>query len=135
QHTAPSSTLGYLSRQHWETITSWKNTVPPARTMESGKAHRGTATASAAIVGATLALATQFAAAAAADADISVRCDPSSAVHIRWSEEADRMYVENGSCVTMSDLYQAGLDEDGFNHGPVYPFNTAENTKTESPTG
>ncbi|CAM9858944.1 unnamed protein product [Pylaiella littoralis] len=54
--------------------------------------------------------------------------------YIRWSSMSDRLYLENGACVTMTDIYESRLDNSG-NKGPVYPIDKDTLQKTDTVTG
>lgn len=43
-------------------------------------------------------------------------------------------YLENGACVTLSDIYESRLDKTG-NKGPVYPFDETTMEKSDTVTG
>ncbi|CAN0287065.1 unnamed protein product, partial [Ectocarpus sp. 13 AM-2016] len=56
--------------------------------------------------------------------------------YIRWSTMSDRLYLENGACATMTDIYESRIDTyTGENKGPVYPFDETTGGITNNVTG
>ncbi|CAM9422628.1 unnamed protein product [Ascophyllum nodosum] len=49
--------------------------------------------------------------------------------YIRWSTTSDRLYLEKGACVTLTDIWEARVA------GPVYPFDDETGQLAASPTG
>eukprot|EP00903_Cladosiphon_okamuranus_P017823 g16402.t1 len=56
--------------------------------------------------------------------------------YIRYSTTSDMLYLENGACVTMEDIFHARIDSfTGENKGPVYPFDEETKTLAANVTG
>ncbi|CAM9724294.1 unnamed protein product [Laminaria digitata] len=51
--------------------------------------------------------------------------------YIRWSGTSDRLYLENGACLTVGDIYEARGDK----LGPIYPFDEESQTIARNVTG
>ncbi|CAN0251238.1 unnamed protein product [Ectocarpus fasciculatus] len=54
--------------------------------------------------------------------------------YIRWSNMSDRLYLENGACVTLTDIYESRSDGTE-NKGPLYPFDETTLSTTNTITG
>ncbi|CAM9271896.1 unnamed protein product [Ectocarpus sp. 12 AP-2014] len=78
----------------------------------------------------------------AAATTVATNCPPMDLVnhnitdYIRWSTMSDRLYLENGACATMTDIYESRIDTyTGENKGPVYPFDETTGGITNNVTG
>ncbi|CAN0188440.1 unnamed protein product, partial [Discosporangium mesarthrocarpum] len=53
---------------------------------------------------------------------------------IRWASSSDRLYLEGGGCTNLTSIFYARSDQYGIK-GPLYPFNSKNNTFASEPTG
>lgn len=95
----------------------------------------GTAVAAAAIVLGILRSGTR-AEPVASTWDEEAQCgeDVGNGTTIRWSGTSDRLYIENGGCATLSDIYLSRYAAYGFT-GPLYPYDAGNNTLVHNITG